>query len=128
MSDCPKRLRRSITGMIFPRRLITPSTVSGALGTAVISGTRTISRTEPMRTPNVSFPLLRTGLGVLRFPLAMRIPLAASFRGLTARAASLRSILFQNKAVHAVQKVAGKFEHLLGGGGKLGRAGSGLLH
>src|SRR6266481_8433469 len=43
--------------MIFPRRLITPSTVSGALGTAVISGTRTISRTEAIRTPNVSLPM-----------------------------------------------------------------------
>src|SRR6059058_5892390 len=42
---------------ILPRRFMTPSIRSGALGTAVISGTRTISRTEPMRTPYVSLPI-----------------------------------------------------------------------
>jgi len=51
------RLRKSITGMIFPRKLITPSIKSGALGTEVISGTRTISRTAAIRTPYVSLPI-----------------------------------------------------------------------
>src|SRR5713101_98159 len=34
----------------------------------------------------------------------------------------------QNKFVHPIEQVAGKLEHLLGGGGELGRTGSGLLH
>jgi len=34
----------------------------------------------------------------------------------------------QNKAVHAVQKVARELEHLLGGCRKLGGTGGGLLH
>src|SRR6267378_8247529 len=144
ISVWPKRLRKSITGMIFPRRLITPSTVSGALGTAVISGTRTISRTEPMRTPNVSLPMrkpttwrsfsiaafrfLLTRSGVFHFFLAMRIPLATRFRGITARSGRLWYMLLQNKAIHAVQEVAGKLQHLLGGRRKLGRTRGGLLH
>ena len=34
----------------------------------------------------------------------------------------------ENKAIHAVEEVAREFEHLLGGGGKLGGTGCGLLH
>src|SRR4029077_7774470 len=34
----------------------------------------------------------------------------------------------ENEFVHAVEQVAGKFEHLLGSGGKLRGTGSGLLH
>src|SRR5882762_7530017 len=33
----------------------------------------------------------------------------------------------QNETVHAVQQIAGKLQHLLRGGGKFGRTGSGLL-
>src|SRR5216684_2699899 len=129
--------------MIFPRKLMTPSIVSGALGTAVISGTRTISRTEPMRTPNVSFPMrkpttwssfsidgspaLRTReFGVLHFPFALRRRLAPRPRSV-ALPAELRGAI-QNEAVHAVQEIAGQLEHLLGCGGELCRTGGGLLH
>ena len=34
----------------------------------------------------------------------------------------------ENEAVHAVEQVARKFEHLLGGGGEFGGTGSGLLN
>src|SRR5882724_6666551 len=43
------------------------------------------------------------------------------------RVCLLRSAV-QNEAVHAVEQVAGKFQHLFGGGGQLGRTGSGLLN
>src|SRR5258706_4024297 len=129
--------------MIFPRRLMTPSTVSGALGTAVISGTRTISRTEPMRTPNVSFPMrnpttwmsfsitqirrLLTRLGVFHFSFSTRFFLTASFGGFTTRTGSLRFVLLQNEPIHAVQEVPGELEHLLGGGREFSGTGRRLL-
>src|SRR6266403_855058 len=87
-----------MTGMIFPRRLMTPTIRSGALGTEVISGTRTISRTAAIRA--VGFAATR--------------PLYAG--------------TVENEFVHAIEQVAREFEHLLGGGGKFSEAGSGLLH
>src|SRR5690606_6540189 len=50
-SPMPKRFLRSRTGMTPPRRLMTPSTNSGAPGTLTISGMRMISRTWKMSTP-----------------------------------------------------------------------------
>src|SRR5580692_11060858 len=47
----PSRFRRSCTDTILPRRLITPSIYAGASGTAVISGTRTISCSEVIGAP-----------------------------------------------------------------------------
>ena len=41
----PKRRRRSVTGMIFPRRLMTPLMCAGILGTGVMGHRRMISRT-----------------------------------------------------------------------------------
>jgi len=34
----------------------------------------------------------------------------------------------ENKAVHAIEQVAGELEHLLGSGGEFGRTRCGLLH
>src|SRR4051812_24571789 len=56
-SFSPKRLRKSTIEMILPRRLMTPSTHSGASGTEVMSGTRTISCTSEIGTPKVSRPM-----------------------------------------------------------------------
>src|SRR5215475_8665099 len=132
MSLWPKRLRRSITGMIFPRRLMTPSMRSGALGTVVISGTRTISRTAPIRTPYVSLPMRKpttwSSFSIQRVSAALgtnqlgvlflvrtaigRPARAARFRG--AALAGRRSRTIENEAIHAVEKIAREFEHLLG--------------
>src|SRR5262249_48202315 len=147
MSTCPNLFRRSMTGMIFPRRLITPSTVAGALGTVVISGTRTISRTEPIRTPNVSFPMRKPTtwrsfsiawvsaalrarqLRVLHLGCAMRLGTATTRAWLLVAArATLRCIGIQNKSVHAVQQVAGQLQHLLGCRRQFRRARGGLLY
>src|SRR5260370_9014766 len=71
--------------------------------------------------PSLRSVYLLTCPGVFHFPFSVRNLLAASFRGIAARATELRSLLLQNKAIHAVQEVAGKLEHLLGGGGTLRR-------
>jgi len=50
-SGIPNRARRSTTGMIRPRRLITPFTKLGARGTGVIGWCRMISKTPAMSRP-----------------------------------------------------------------------------
>src|SRR6516162_9873299 len=110
--------------MILPRRLMTPSMRSGALGTAVISGTRTISRTEAIRTPYVSLPIrkpttcrsfsikslrpLRTRqFGVFGFLVAVFFRVAALAAGFSTAEALLSSTV-ENKTVHAVEQIAGE--------------------
>ena len=55
----PKRVRRSMIGMSWPRRLITPSMNCGARGTCVIATMRLISWTCAMSTPYSSEPSLK---------------------------------------------------------------------
>src|SRR5215470_3357126 len=131
--------------MILPRRLITPSMKSGALGTAVISGTRTISRTEPMRTPYVSLPIRKPTtwrsfsiqeisgpsgtrqFGIFKFALLLRAGAAALARGFASAKALLLTGTVQNEAIHTVEQIARELEHLFGRRRKFGGACRGLL-
>src|SRR5260370_13269031 len=72
-------------------------------------------------------PLGARHIGVFGFCRPVRLRTAALAKGIRATGALLGSAV-EDKAVHAVEQVARKFEHLLGGGGKLGGTGSGLLH
>ena len=56
LSGMRNRLRSPITGKTLPRRLITPSMNSGALGTCVIWTSLMISFTTRILTPNSSSP------------------------------------------------------------------------
>src|SRR5208283_2782668 len=131
IAELPNRFLKSITGMIFPRRLITPSIISGAFGTAVISGTRTISRTEPICTPYVSSPMRnptswqsfcmrRAPLGTTHFRelILMRFlprnrPPRHPFTPVPHLARPV-----DHEPVHAIQQVPRQFQHLLRSRGK----------
>src|SRR6267142_1481251 len=71
--------------------------------------------------------LLRAShFGVFEFLIAVRFR-SAALPGRIPTAGVRRSSAVQNEAVHAVQQVAGKLQHLLRSSGQLGRARSGLL-
>src|SRR5208282_2502634 len=144
-----KRLRRSTTGTILPRRLMTPSMNSAALGTAVISGTRTISRTMPMGTPKVSRPtrkptrcssfsmaaLRHSGIDqfgqprlVLAAPAVARLAAGQEVFGSSRVVLRALVLLFEGDVLQRLEQSARQFGHLFGGGRQLGRAGGRVLH
>src|SRR5258708_12346616 len=136
ISLSPKRLRRSTTGTIFPRRLITPSTKSGDSGTAVISGMRTISCTSEIGTPKLSRPIRKpticNSLAIPRFLRSLVVrrarcrvtPCRTSRLFFSPHPDSVAPVgapgTFDHKAVHGFQHGARHARHLLGGRRQLG--------
>src|SRR5713226_5395040 len=67
----------------------------------------------------VSGPLGTRHFGVFKFMLAARLRASTLAEGVAATQALLVGAV-NNEAVHTVEQVAGKLEHLFGGSGKLG--------
>src|SRR2546430_2182740 len=66
-------------------------------------------------------------VGVLAIFLALFFR-ATRPAGMLSTALALLAGAIENKAVHGIEQIAGKLQHLFGSGGKLGGAGSRLLH
>src|SRR4051812_16804219 len=138
-SFSPKRLRRSTIEMILPRKLITPSTHSGASGTEVMSGTRTISCTSEIGTPNVSRPMRKPTICKSLAMVLPRVELVATLRrrvtsaivsdvaATTVRAGTVAAHV-DNEAVHHLQQGTRHLRHLFRRSRQLCRAGGRLLH
>src|SRR5215471_526033 len=146
ISFSPKRLRRSTTETILPRRLITPSTYPGESGTEVISGTRTISCTNAIGTPNVSRPMrkptmcssfamrslpelvaMRAGHRVVRRSAAALFFATDSAAVAVARAVAVLAA-FQHEPVHRLEHGARHLGHLLRRRRQFRRSGRGTLY
>src|SRR5207247_7406036 len=65
---------------------------------------------------------------VFEFLRTVRLRTAAVTARRFAATRALQVGAIQNEAIHAVEQVARKLEHLLGGGGKLGGTGRGLVY